>query len=69
MPIYEYRCLDCGSLFSRLQSISNPPAVTPCPECGSERTERQHSTFAAAGSSSGTAASPGTPGCGSAGGG
>ncbi len=43
MPIYEYQCLDCGRTFSRLsrsvQSSEESPAI-PCPECGSENTQR-----------------------------
>lgn len=33
MPIYEYRCLNCGCTFERLQSLQESPAAT-CPECG-----------------------------------
>ena len=33
MPIYEYRCLDCGHIFERLQSLQERP-VTTCPQCG-----------------------------------
>jgi putative FmdB family regulatory protein len=33
MPIYEYRCLDCGHTFERLQSLQERP-VADCPECG-----------------------------------
>jgi putative FmdB family regulatory protein len=32
MPIYEYRCPDCGHEFERLQSYKDP-AVTDCPSC------------------------------------
>jgi putative FmdB family regulatory protein len=43
MPIYEYQCLDCGHIFSKLsrsvQSSEESPAI-PCPECGSENTQR-----------------------------
>ncbi|MBW2020663.1 MAG: zinc ribbon domain-containing protein [Deltaproteobacteria bacterium] len=33
MPIYEYRCPDCGHTFERLQSLQEG-AVATCPECG-----------------------------------
>ena len=33
MPIYEYRCPDCGHEFEQLQRISEDP-VKDCPECG-----------------------------------
>src|SRR5262252_7525961 len=32
MPIYEYRCLDCGHQFELLQKFSDPPAET-CTAC------------------------------------
>lgn len=34
MPIYEYRCPDCGKRGSRLQKMSDP-SVPDCPRCGS----------------------------------
>lgn len=33
MPIYEYRCPDCGHEFEQLQSFKDP-AITACPGCG-----------------------------------
>lgn len=35
MPIYEYRCRDCGHELEALQKISDPK-LTTCPECGQE---------------------------------
>jgi len=32
MPIYEYRCGDCGHIFDALQKISDDP-LKSCPEC------------------------------------
>ena len=32
MPIYEYRCTDCGFQKEYLQKISDP-ILTECPEC------------------------------------
>ena len=32
MPIYEYRCLDCGHEFELMQKFSDPPAET-CTSC------------------------------------
>ena len=32
MPIYEYRCNECGHELETLQKISDPPLVE-CPEC------------------------------------
>lgn len=33
MPIYEYRCTDCGFQEEYLQKASEPP-LTVCPSCG-----------------------------------
>jgi len=33
MPIYEYRCTDCGHQDEFLQKVSEPP-MTVCPTCG-----------------------------------
>lgn len=35
MPIYEYRCSDCGHELEALQKISDPK-LTTCPQCGAE---------------------------------
>ncbi|MEJ2174676.1 MAG: zinc ribbon domain-containing protein [bacterium] len=35
MPIYEYRCDDCGFQDEYLQKVSEPP-MTLCPSCGKE---------------------------------
>jgi putative FmdB family regulatory protein len=32
MPIYAYRCEECGVQFERRQKFSDPP-LTRCPEC------------------------------------
>ena len=32
MPIYEYRCLECGHQFELMQKFSDPPAET-CTSC------------------------------------
>ncbi|MGD9953024.1 MAG: FmdB family zinc ribbon protein [Burkholderiales bacterium] len=33
MPIYEYRCTECGFQDEYLQKVSEPP-LTQCPSCG-----------------------------------
>lgn len=33
MPVYTYRCENCGVRFDQAQSFSEPP-LTRCPECG-----------------------------------
>jgi putative FmdB family regulatory protein len=48
MPIYEYRCQDCGNEFQKLQPMSASSEGVPCPSCESPRTDRQLSAFASA---------------------
>ena len=33
MPLYEYRCTQCGHRFEKIQSFSAEPEVV-CPKCG-----------------------------------
>ena len=40
MPIYEYRCENCGFLLEALQKVSDAPLVR-CPECGEDRLRKQ----------------------------
>jgi putative FmdB family regulatory protein len=40
MPIYEYRCADCGYQHDHLQKLSDPPLST-CPKCGSHAYKKQ----------------------------
>ena len=35
MPLYEYKCSDCGSSFEVLQKV-NEPRLTKCPKCGGQ---------------------------------
>ena len=35
MPIYEYKCSDCGFQKEVIQKMSDAP-LTTCPECGKE---------------------------------
>ncbi len=40
MPIYAYRCTDCGFEDEFLQKVSEPP-MTVCPSCGKEAFRKQ----------------------------
>jgi putative FmdB family regulatory protein len=46
MPLYEYRCAGCGRAFEQLRSMRDADQGVVCPHCGSERADRQLSTFA-----------------------
>ncbi len=35
MPIYEYKCLSCGSHLEKIQKTTDDP-LTTCEECGGE---------------------------------
>ena len=61
MPIYEYRCQDCGTKFEKLVRRSTDVATLECPSCGKQRLDQELSTFAAH-ASSGTKAAP-MPSC------
>jgi putative FmdB family regulatory protein len=46
MPIYEYRCLECGEKFEKLvRSMNNPEIELKCPECGGQKVEKLLSSF------------------------
>lgn len=64
MPMYEYRCRECGRAFEMLRRMSDSDRDLKCPSCDSEQVERQISACAV---SFGSAA--GSSGCGSSGGG
>ena len=40
MPIYEYRCSNCGHQQDYLQKVSDP-VMTMCPACGQETYSKQ----------------------------
>jgi putative FmdB family regulatory protein len=47
MPIYEYVCSDCRSVFSALRKMSAADETIPCEHCGGDHTARKISLFAA----------------------
>ncbi|MBC7233788.1 MAG: zinc ribbon domain-containing protein [Chloroflexi bacterium] len=57
MPIYEYRCNECGEKFEKwLRSMSATEDVR-CPRCGSRRVAKAISLFGKSGSAASAAAS------------
>jgi putative FmdB family regulatory protein len=65
MPLYEYRCRECGEDFEQLVRLSEANTQQECPKCHSRHTEKQLSTFAMSGGSTGSSFSGS---CGSSGG-
>ncbi|MCZ2076846.1 MAG: zinc ribbon domain-containing protein [Bryobacteraceae bacterium] len=46
MPIYEYRCQECGGKFEKLVRRPGNGDIT-CPSCGNAEVTQELSTFAA----------------------
>jgi putative FmdB family regulatory protein len=53
MPIFEYQCEACETIFERLILHSQSAQQMLCPQCGSQRTAKIFSTFSTTASSSG----------------
>ncbi|MFW6060382.1 MAG: FmdB family zinc ribbon protein [Phycisphaeraceae bacterium] len=47
MPIYEYACEQCDAVTEALRKMSEADEPIVCEKCGSDRTKRAHSVFAA----------------------
>jgi len=47
MPIYEYRCEDCGTKFEKLVRRQSESNGVECPSCGQKHLKQELSTFAA----------------------
>jgi putative FmdB family regulatory protein len=54
MPIYEFRCRDCGAQFEELRPLGDDGRDLECPTCGARAPEKQLSVFAAASPSCGS---------------
>ena len=65
MPIFEYRCKDCGEKFETLVYSTSDTKEIECPECGSTKTEKQMSMFASSGGNESGGASKSSCGSGS----
>jgi putative FmdB family regulatory protein len=64
MPLYEYRCRDCGRQFETLVTASRVPH---CPVCAGADLEKQLSVFAVSTSSPRQADASPSGGCGTCG--
>ena len=47
MPIYEYRCSECGEKFEKLVRLSTSTSEIECPKCGGRKVDKLISTFCA----------------------
>lgn len=61
MPIFEYRCDDCGTKFEKLVRRTGEEVV--CPSCGEQHLKQQLSTFAAHAHGGSKQDSPAMPSC------
>ena len=46
MPIYEFYCSDCNTLFNFFSKSSDPEARPACPRCGKPELDKKPSRFA-----------------------
>lgn len=67
MPMYEYRCRNCGSTFDELVTSSQADSDISCPECGKYEAEKLMSAFASSGGSTSSSVSSAGSSCGSGG--
>ena len=61
MPIFEYKCDECGTKFEKLIFRQSDEAALNCPECGKQQLHRELSTFAAHSHAPATQAGPRCP--------
>ncbi|MGA2135774.1 MAG: zinc ribbon domain-containing protein [Bryobacteraceae bacterium] len=61
MPIYEYKCQDCGTKFEKLMRRSSDSSSLECPSCGEKHLSQELSTFAAHAASPKQADGPACP--------
>jgi putative FmdB family regulatory protein len=57
MPVYEYRCAECGEKFDLFLRSAAHKAAPTCPKCGSSAVEKAISLFGVGGASGGSKAS------------
>lgn len=47
MPLFEYRCSQCGERFEKLHMWGDQARSAECPACGNRDVVKQYSAFAA----------------------
>ncbi|HEY3443359.1 MAG TPA: zinc ribbon domain-containing protein [Paludibaculum sp.] len=65
MPMYEYRCAECGRENEQLRRMSEADTNVECPHCGSKQVTRLFSTCCVGGgaASGGSGGNGGGGGC------
>ena len=56
MPFYDFDCKKCGKEFTVRRMMAEMEKPAPCPDCGTEETQRRISVFYATNTGSSTAA-------------
>ncbi|RPJ24451.1 MAG: zinc ribbon domain-containing protein [Chloroflexi bacterium] len=64
MPIYEYRCKDCGTEFEKILRFSEADQLPACPHCNSPSTRKKLSTTISFGKGSSPSSSTSGSSCG-----
>jgi putative FmdB family regulatory protein len=54
MPMYEYKCEQCGREFEQLRRMADADRDLVCPECSSDHIRRLLSCFATGGCGTGS---------------
>ncbi|MCB0060607.1 MAG: zinc ribbon domain-containing protein [Caldilineaceae bacterium] len=49
MPLFEFKCVECGTIFEQLVRSTRTPQAIVCPTCRSNKTEKLLSGFAVVG--------------------
>ena len=68
MPLYEYRCHECGAEFEMMLRFSEADRRPACPKCESSQTQKKLSTVALSGTATSGSNSNSSTSCGSRGG-
>lgn len=55
MPLFEYQCTECGSVFEQLVRATQQSQEVICPACKSTTTQKLLSGFAVSGGTTATA--------------
>jgi len=63
MPLLEYRCSECSTLFERLVQRTEAADRADCPQCGADKGQRLLSLFAQVRGSDGASTAASAGGC------